>query len=198
MDTELIHPDGDVVLRTTSSEKEEHGRFLVSSTFMKNASKVFQVMLSDRYAEGQALLSTSATEITIDEETDRTTIRILLKLIHVRHEGLPSRLEAVDLRSLSNLADKYDCASVIKPAFGAWMLRARSAAKCDITQQADLMQAAFLLSEREDFRHWTARLVFEVEGTLGSIMRDAVPVEALCKISRRVLQFDWLRSLQST
>ena len=101
-----IDTDGDVVLRLSGADLR------VSSKALSLASKVFQAMLSPRYAEGSTIRNGI---ITVDmPEDDKEAMVTLCSVLHHRYEyANRSQTTTSSLSDLAIAADKYDCVSAV-------------------------------------------------------------------------------------
>ena len=117
-------------------------------------------MFSGRYAEGQALSSITPPDINLVGPSNTNTVRILLKLVHLSHKDLPRSLDVETLLDLVGIANQYDCISAIRPVHKMWMFRARQT-EPGYFGFLGLIETAFVLSDREDFRHWTGTFVMQ-------------------------------------
>ena len=157
METKIIYPDGDVVLCNGTGDSAE--RFLVSTIFLKNASKVFTAMFSDRFAEGQKLSSAKPPDVVLEQDK---VLGVLLGILHLYHDDMPSNMTINDLRALAVLADKYGCVNAIMPACSGWSMAHRSQMP-DSGDKIILVEVAFLLNDARNFRYWTMRLAKQEE-----------------------------------
>ena len=112
--THRIHPQGDVVFVTP----DDH-RFLVHSIFLRNSSKVWEAMLSGRFAEGIDLCPNSPKDILIgDDDTD--ALHKVLLLVHMNYKNLVKTVSVKTLYNVAVIVDKYDCADALSLPLQAW------------------------------------------------------------------------------
>lgn len=145
-----IHADGDV----TFVVGEEHQRFRVSSAVMKNASNVFNAMLSPGFLEGETLLKSNQVSIPLPE--DSHGMFAILCVLHGRNELVPQSITPKKVYHIAVLADKYDLISPMKFAIQHWL---------DLTGVTDdeglwfLTVAAYLAQDKKVFSKVTRKLV---------------------------------------
>lgn len=96
-----IDSEGDMIISVGDHDPR---RFKVSSRFLSNGSKVFAVMFSSRFAEGQRLSSSSPKIIKLDD--DPTSLAIVLDLLHMRNERVKRQFNSDLLLQVAITADK--------------------------------------------------------------------------------------------
>jgi hypothetical protein len=104
-DKMVIDKRGDVILQVGADNNAVH--LLVSSKVLSLASKVFEAMFNNDFAESQNLSSTSPREMPLpdDNPVQMTTI---CKLAHMQTSDNPEKLDVADLANFAVLCDKYD------------------------------------------------------------------------------------------
>jgi len=133
-------------------------------------------MFSDRYAEGKNLANNAPAEIKLDD--DGTTLCVLLLLLHMRHGHLPGVVAVKPLLALALLSDKYDCAEAVRLVSGLWFVNLRLTDK-SFTEKGQLLEAAYLLRNAEDFRHWSQQLVIRHTVSFTELMAGRLSLESL-------------------
>ncbi|KAL3305848.1 BTB/POZ domain-containing protein, partial [Colletotrichum asianum] len=107
-----IAPDGDVIMVVGPKKKG----FRLHSQILKAASKVFNAMLSPKFAEGQQLVNNSSqndpVRINLPED-NAYSMGILFKLIYYRHDVF-SGADGVTFLNIARAADKYDLIRAVK------------------------------------------------------------------------------------
>lgn len=81
-------------------------QMLVSSKHLSLASPVFEAMFSDRFQEGQELLTTGSVTIPLPDDCPRA-FAILMTLVHAKYKFLPQSVSHNTLTELAVLVDKY-------------------------------------------------------------------------------------------
>lgn len=147
-----IAPAGDIILIVGKAENAT--RFKVNSAALRMASKVFEAMLSPKYAEGQALAtnSTSPCEIKLEDD-DAKCLEIILNAIHFRNSKTPSQIHSDDIVSFATLVDKYFLHEALQLAIDQWL----DASPSDILH--DFLQASIILGHAESFRKTTLSML---------------------------------------
>lgn len=78
-------------------------------------------MLRPEFKEGKQLASDGALEVPLpDDNVDAMTI--ICKILHLRHEKVPRRLNTTQLYEVAVLADKYQCNAALGPIAEHWCL----------------------------------------------------------------------------
>jgi len=173
METQIIYSGGDVVLCNGTGGSAE--RFLVSTIFLKNASKVFTAMFSDRFAEGQQLSSANPPDVTLEQDN---MLGVLLRMLHLRYKAVPHKLSREELQALAALADKYGCAHAVVPACSAWFAHFRSLPTQD-NDHIFLTEAAFLLKYDVEFAFWTKQAILNMSEHFQARPESKLPIEVL-------------------
>ncbi|TGZ82638.1 hypothetical protein EX30DRAFT_193564 [Ascodesmis nigricans] len=107
-----IDPRGDVLLQTPTTS------FLVASKCLTLASPVFSAMLHGHFLEASSLSTTGSVTISVDDDPE--ILCIIFNILHYRHRQVPSSLTSAQLLELAVVADKYDLADAIHPAYLTW------------------------------------------------------------------------------
>lgn len=163
-----ISAGGDVVFVVGEKQLD---RFRVSSAIMKNASKVFEAMLSPGFAEGNTLLRSKQVEVPLPDD-DVDGMFLILCVLHFRNDLVPETLGPRKIYNVAVLADKYDLFVPLKFAGQHWLSRARQApprlqgwwdgSDDDAREDERLWQlicAAYLLNDKKAFSEVTRSLV---------------------------------------
>lgn len=153
--TEIVDIEGDVLLIVG----EQAQKILVSSIFLTKTSKVFNALLSDRYAEGSNRLDVCPTEVHLPKD-DPSAVLLMCKLLHLQHHDLPATLSSTELFELAVAADKYDSTRQLQFAAFRWF-QAASKHPYVIDALIELTTAAHLFGDATHFKHFTHIIVFE-------------------------------------
>lgn len=147
-----IAPTGDILLIV--GEADNIKRFTVNSAALRMASKVFEAMLSPKYAEGQALAtnSTSPCEIKLEDD-DPKCMGIVLDFIHLRHNSLPQRVDSDDIVSFAALVDKYFLHEALKLGLDQWLIPGEH------DDCHKFLQAAIILGHAESVKKTTEMMI---------------------------------------
>ncbi|KAK1067842.1 hypothetical protein LTR12_013468 [Friedmanniomyces endolithicus] len=125
-----IAPHGDVLL--LCGEQVGEGKIVglrVNSHIMSHGSSVFKTLLGSKFREGTALATSSMVEISLPEDHPILMV-VLCNIFHMRNDHV-LKLDAISLKGLAQLCDKYDCALVASLAVERYILAALPSAKVD-------------------------------------------------------------------
>lgn len=166
MDTKNIDPCGEAILVVGP----EMLRLRVNTGCLKWASKVFGVMFSGRFAEGNGLSSNTPKDISLPED-DPEHMLTLCNLLHSRHEQLPKNLDSLQLLQLACLYDKYGCAKAVSEIISLRWLQVKRDID-GLEEVAQLAGAAYLLDDTTAFGWFTEQLVCRYHSTTDLVQLD--------------------------
>ena len=153
-------PAGDflLVLETDEDGKPTQSSIRVSSKVLSLASPVFAAMLSPRFAEGQALLtSTSPDTPSTSLPDDNSEAMIwLCKALHFRKD-LTVDIEFSPLRELAILCDKYDLVGALNPWSHAWFRQWSDTRR--VNNHAEMLWISYALGKEDHFWHTSRSLM---------------------------------------
>lgn len=153
-------PAGDLllVLETAEDGRPTQSSIRVSSKVLSLASPVFAAMLSPRFAEGQALLTSTSPEISsISFPDDNSEAMIwLCKALHFRKD-LTVDIEFSLLRELAILCDKYDLVGALNPWSHSWLRQWPGSSGVD--DHAELLWISYALGNEDRFWHTSRNLM---------------------------------------
>jgi hypothetical protein len=107
----VIDKRGDVILQVGTDSDAVH--LLVASKVLSLASKVFEAIFNNGFAEGQNLSPTSPREVPLPEDNP-VHMTTVCKLLHMQTSDVPERLAVADLADFALLCDKYDCTNGVR------------------------------------------------------------------------------------
>jgi hypothetical protein len=114
-----IDPDGDAVLEIGSTDVKGHLR--VSSKVLALASPVFAAMFGPQFLEG-SILAQSKAPITVPlPEDNPDAVTLLVNILHLRTNEVPTNPSLKTLEEFAVLCDKYDCSRAIRPWSMLWL-----------------------------------------------------------------------------
>lgn len=197
VDTELLAPDGDVILVVGSTAK----RFRVSSEILTAASPVFKTMLGPNFREGQQpRSSTEPVEVSLPED-DPGAMQGLCRLLHldVFNTADTLTLGSQNIFGIVVLADKYDAVTAIRwqarSALLSWLLN--NSSKTDMVQVGHIVAAAYLICCSTAFEKATSHLITRAVGPLSSLLSAPFNTVLPAKILGEYTRYSYV-SLQLT
>lgn len=102
-----ICPDGDVILVVGADVGESTLMHLrVSSSSLKSASKVFNVILGPQWEEGQDLSARAPKKIELPGD-DAEAMRIVCCVINCKNEAIPGKINPTVTDQIAIICDKY-------------------------------------------------------------------------------------------
>ena len=154
-------PAGDLllVLETDKDGKPTQSSIRVSSKVLSLASPVFAAMLSPRFAEGQALLTSTSTDtpsISLPDDNSEAMIW-LCKALHFTKD-LTVDIDFSLLRELAILCDKYELVGALKPWSHAWF-RQWSGTPRGVDNHAEMLWISYALGNEDTFWHTSRSLM---------------------------------------
>lgn len=154
-------PAGDLllVLETAEDGKPSQSSIRVSSKVLSLASPVFAAMLSPRFAEGQALLTSTSTDtpsISLPDDNSEAMIW-LCKALHFKKD-LPVDIDFSLLRELAILCDKYDLVGALNPWSHAWFSQYSGTSR-GINDHAEMLRFSYALGKDDHFWHTSRSLI---------------------------------------
>ncbi|GAM90312.1 hypothetical protein ANO11243_083550 [Dothideomycetidae sp. 11243] len=180
---EKINPHGDIIFVTNNGR-----RFLTHSAFLRNASPVWDAMLSGRFAEGQDLSSERPKEISADDDNPDALLD-LLRLVHVRYDDLPAKMTVEKLYDIAVLADKYACVGALRLPVDTWFMALRKDTN-SFTELGYLAAASAALNQHASFEEFTRKLAFEHSQPMSELFKTEntmLPPSVLCKNNHGLL-----------
>lgn len=126
-------------------------------------------------------------------DDDPLALTMLLKLVHLRHKGLPSALTPKQLLALAVVTNKYECADVISFAYINWSSLAETS-YTSFLNRGNLAAAAYMLGQPSEFRRLTKKLVFSHAMDSADILplwEPVVPIKALSMCNHSVRATRW-------
>lgn len=157
-----IVPDGDTVLVVTgmSSAPETSIGLSVSQHALSMASPVLKAEFAAA-AQKAAEIDGVKPHMSIVSlpEDNGDAMFILVNILHLRNDKLPTRILPDMLRKLACLAQKYQCVVAARPATLQWFDRLYASQSTGDTWM--VIEAAFLLDEATYFARFTGRWVLE-------------------------------------
>ncbi|KAK0992402.1 hypothetical protein LTS01_007797 [Friedmanniomyces endolithicus] len=173
-----IAPHGDVLL--LCGEQVEEAKitcFRVSSHIMSYGSPVFKTLLGLTFREGTALASSSTVEIPLPEDHPALMV-VLCNIFHMRNDNV-LKLDAISLKGLAQLCDKYDCALVASLAVERYILAALPSAKVD--NLADYLDVAVTLHCMDAVNRVAVALVHQATNPIADFI--AGPISATLSLT---------------
>ena len=172
-----IVPDGDVVLAVGHQKQ----RLRVQSHILKYASKVFAVMLSPAWQEGQVLLETKSLELPLEDD-DPDAMEIICRVIHHSNEPETEHPTPEMVLQLAVVADKYNLTTALKFASTCWLDRETdpdAVGSLSLLDQGRLMAAAHLLDNKHMFSKHSLSLSLNYAESYRTLLNDRLIAQAL-------------------
>lgn len=117
-----LNDGGDAVLQFIDNSKSEVVGFLISTSLVKPASKVFRRLFEGHFVEARSFEEQERPYIQMYED-DADSMAIVLRVLHHDHESLPKELDREQIARLAIHSDKYDCVGVLRPWILSWIAR---------------------------------------------------------------------------
>jgi hypothetical protein len=111
-----VDDDGDLRLVIGPDQRE----FLVCSRSLSRASRVFKCMLYGGFRESHPVSDTEPWVVQLPED-DSAAAKLLLDVIHVRFDRIPTTLPLAELYNVLVFTEKYDMTKVLRPWLQAWV-----------------------------------------------------------------------------
>ena len=99
---------------------------LVSSKHLSLASPVFRKLLNSKLLEGEALRINKCLDLALPED-DVYAFSLIMKIVHLRNNSLPSTVSLSTLTSLAVLVDKYEFHESVTAWAGPWAAKVSKA-----------------------------------------------------------------------
>lgn len=132
-------------------------RYRVSSTIMRNASEIFDVLFGPHFSEGQDLDVRKPKEIPLPED-DVGAMSALCGLIHLRRNDLATYIGASACLKIARLVDKYALCNAIYLPVDQWLTPPPGTSSEDLS---NLLLAAELMDHDRGFDRITKLLITE-------------------------------------
>lgn len=120
VNTEVIDPDGDVVLTLPQSAGSSPIKLQVSSRHLSLASPVFKAMFTGRFAESKTLRTSGSVTIKLDYD-DQAAMLILMRIIHCKFYSVPASVDLGTLKHIAILVDKYSLHETVHYSINSWV-----------------------------------------------------------------------------
>lgn len=155
----------------------------VDARSLRRVSKVFEAMFKPPWLESTKLSENriSPPELALPEDDFRAMI-VICCIIHHRNDLVPSDISASDILQVAIVADKYDMLTAFKYAAAAWLKMRPEAGTPEaesILFMGNLLAAAYLFRDPEQFQAIAFRLIFDYFGTYREVARNPRIVEVL-------------------
>lgn len=155
----------------------------VDARSLRRVSKVFEAMFRPPWLESTKLSENriSPPELALPED-DFRAMNVICCIIHHRNDLVPSEISASDILQVAIVADKYDMLTALKYAAGAWLKMRPDAGTPEaesILFMGNLLAAAYLFRDPEQFQAIALRLMFDYFGTYREVARNPRIVEVL-------------------
>ncbi|EON64597.1 hypothetical protein W97_03830 [Coniosporium apollinis CBS 100218] len=182
-----IDRNGDVMLVLGPSESPR-ASLLVSSKVLSIASRVFEVMFGPYFMEGQAMREeknpAKPLQLPLPDD-DPSGVTILCNYLHHRHLSLPKSPSLDLVVEVARVADKYDCAAILRPVVAAWMRPYLFEASAE-PQLRDLLALACLFDDAWSFKTVTAQILLANGKNFGYLrngkLSHAIPESAFAAL----------------
>jgi hypothetical protein len=151
----------------------------VYSLFLKNASKVFAVMLGPNFSEGEKISQItmgSAVELDFPED-DAEALSIIFRVIHGRNESIHQTLTSEQVLSVAITADKYDCIVPLAFAIEHWFNPRNLAGLATPKQKWEMMTAAYWVCKDRSFTDLSLALMLNYSGSFLELARTSRETE---------------------
>lgn len=96
--------------------------FLVSSSHLKLASKMFRSMLQPHFVEGQALRDSGNVTILLFDD-DTAALNVVMKIVHAQSKDLPTEMDSKLLAQVATIVDKYQLQDCVGYFAQEWIKR---------------------------------------------------------------------------
>jgi hypothetical protein len=121
----LLDHEGDLVVIVRDPTQCKSRQFLVSSTKLAQASRVFATMLGPNFQEGAKLRAareqgSGRYPIVTLEEDNIDAMDFILSIMHSNSDRTMRNLTAEEIVTIALQVDKYDCAAALLPWINAW------------------------------------------------------------------------------
>lgn len=120
----LLDHDGDLVVIVRDPTQCKSRQFLVSSTKLSQASRVFATMLGPNFQEGAKLRAAqkqgSQFPVVTLEEDNIDAMDFILSILHSATDRTMRSLTAEEIVTIALQVDKYDCTAALLPWINAW------------------------------------------------------------------------------
>ncbi|KAH6682327.1 hypothetical protein F5X68DRAFT_263302 [Plectosphaerella plurivora] len=137
-------------------------KIFVNASVLRNASKVFRIMLGPDFLEGHTIVNSSNRQIPfIDLPEDKPKAMLtLMRLLHHRHRDieLAGQLECNVVHEIAVLADKYDVCDAVRSVLATLPIALDQAPPKDLWY---VLSAAYLVGHRGAFSNISVQLLLE-------------------------------------
>lgn len=178
---DIICPHSDLFL-VVGPNKQPIG---VDARSLRRVSKVFEAMFRPPWLESTKLSENriSPLELALPED-DFRAMNVICCIIHHRNDLVPADLLARDILKIAIVADKYDMLAALKFAAAGWLKTAPQSDTSEADSEAilsmgNLLAAAFLFREAEQFRDLSVQLMFNYGGSYREIAKSSLIVDVL-------------------
>ncbi|ORY78651.1 senescence-associated protein-domain-containing protein [Protomyces lactucae-debilis] len=138
-----IHPEGDVFLEVGKTDADAYAssRLQVSSALLKHHSRMFRAMLSPSFEEGTTLTANDQITVTLSDD-DPASVELLCAVIHSRGDLVPLSVSLQEMKSIAQLADKWDSHGALVWIAELWMATLIKEMSCETDEALQLLKIA--------------------------------------------------------
>ena len=167
--TMVVDPSGDVILVVGSTPHSKNVQ--VSSHVLSLASTVFKAMFSPHFQEGQRIMASSGTSVTISlPDDDPEAACLACEILHHKTDNTMENPNVELLAKLATFAEKYHCARSLRPSTHCWIQKLQSGTKP--AGYKDFLVVSYLFDDPHLFHKLTRDMALDHSGSFLQLLSE--------------------------